>query len=563
MTLFSTDHSLPPDAFRARLHGSPMGSPLPGQALPGQPLPGQHFGSPYVGQSGLSSLSAACSRSLAGGVSGAAGSIRGVLGAVTSSPPAAAASNGLLGGQQHPLPPHHLHLQQSLPPASGMLGSPVANMLNSVARSPLAPLGSSGPGVADGVAMRHSNLGAISLNSVARSLPTGLAVSGTTFGLTAAARAAAFGPSASVSSSSLGVELVPPPPPSLSLSDFPSLSTRAAGALGELTGGHGVRHPPAGVAPGQNNSVSHRTPYVGMVKQQNSETTEFTMSSEDFPALPGSSDQRSGSGNPVGSGSSASTNNGSQSVSQGVENCDTQITANDSSGNTTTCSVSGNSQLASSSSVGNSGAVKQAAGGIQLYPGGRVANIPRSMLADQFGMVGFLAFIRTAEADANLAQLAQGYDLTTLGLNLKSSESQYLTYGGAWAETQCRAQDIDFYVPREYLTNVVTREKLAPISLSRYGEDLLFYLFYMNAGDVLQILAARELYNREWRYHMEERVWITRAPGVPLLEKAASFERGTYYYFDPTSWRKVSREFCLVYEKLDTRIDPPKYSAVL
>ena len=37
------------------------------------------------------------------------------------------------------------------------------------------------------------------------------------------------------------------------------------------------------------------------------------------------------------------------------------------------------------------------------------------------------------------------------------------------------------------------REKLAQISLNRYGEDLLFHIFYMNAGDVLQIMAAREL----------------------------------------------------------------------
>ena len=88
---------------------------------------------------------------------------------------------------------------------------------------------------------------------------------------------------------------------------------------------------------------------------------------------------------------------------------------------------------------------------------GKVTNIPASMVADQFGMVGFLSFIRTAETDQNIVQLAQGSDLTTLGLNLKSPENQYLTFGGAWAEAPCRAQDIDFYVPREYLTNGVTR----------------------------------------------------------------------------------------------------------
>lgn len=37
------------------------------------------------------------------------------------------------------------------------------------------------------------------------------------------------------------------------------------------------------------------------------------------------------------------------------------------------------------------------------------------------------------------------------------------------------------------------RGKLAPVKFDRYGEDLLFYMFYSNAGDVLQILAAAEL----------------------------------------------------------------------
>lgn len=36
--------------------------------------------------------------------------------------------------------------------------------------------------------------------------------------------------------------------------------------------------------------------------------------------------------------------------------------------------------------------------------------------------------------------------------------------------------------------------QLAAIKLGRYGEDLLFYLYYMNGGDLLQLLAAVELY---------------------------------------------------------------------
>ena len=43
------------------------------------------------------------------------------------------------------------------------------------------------------------------------------------------------------------------------------------------------------------------------------------------------------------------------------------------------------------------------------------------------------------------------------------------------------------------------REKLAPVKLNRYKDDILFYMFYTNVGDVLQLAAAAELYNRDWR----------------------------------------------------------------
>lgn len=37
------------------------------------------------------------------------------------------------------------------------------------------------------------------------------------------------------------------------------------------------------------------------------------------------------------------------------------------------------------------------------------------------------------------------------------------------------------------------RDKLASMKLSRYKDDLLFFMFYNNVGDVLQIAAASEL----------------------------------------------------------------------
>lgn len=70
----------------------------------------------------------------------------------------------------------------------------------------------------------------------------------------------------------------------------------------------------------------------------------------------------------------------------------------------------------------------------------------------------------------------------------------YSTFQSPWADGPCRPQDIDYHVPSEYLINVFIREKLAPIKLHKYGEDLLFYMFYSNPGDILQLAASSELW---------------------------------------------------------------------
>jgi CCR4-NOT transcription complex subunit 2 len=307
------------------------------------------------------------------------------------------------------------------------------------------------------------------------------------------------------------------------------------------------------------NPALARSNYVGMVKQPAMEASEFQMSNEDFPALPGLSGPAPGQSAPAApvpssmddlSGAPGALPNQLGGQPQGVI------------GST----ISSSDMILQSTQQGSSGLgevpvpqqqLQQPRRGIQTSPSGLVTNIPTSMVTDQFGMIGLLTFIRAAETDPNLVSLALGADLTTLGLNLNSEVNLYPTFGGPWAETPCRPQDIDYHVPYEYLTNTTIRDKLAPVKLNRYKDDVLFYMFYTNVGDVLQLAAAAELYNRDWRYHKEDRVWITRAPGMPPSEKTAAYERGTYYFFDVNSWRKVPKEFHLAYDKLEDRPSLP------
>ena len=300
--------------------------------------------------------------------------------------------------------------------------------------------------------------------------------------------------------------------PSLDLSEFPTLGNRSS-------------LPP--------NPMPSTRNYGTVIKQSQEAVPEFQIQQEDFPALPGA-----------------------QSISTSAANDNMRKTP------TSTSESSYESVLSKEGArfPGDRSSSSQPKRGIQTQQDGTVSNIPAGMVTDQFGMVGLLTFIRAAETDSNLVALAPGIDLTTLGLNLNSPENLYSTFQSPWADQPCRPQDIDFHVPPEYLTNVFIREKLAPIKLNRYGDDLLIYLFYMNGGDVLQLAAAAELYTRNWRYHKEEKVWIIRAPGMEPVVKTNTYERGTYYFFDSQNWRKVPKEFLLEYDKLEERPHlPPNF----
>ncbi|ENN72020.1 hypothetical protein YQE_11311, partial [Dendroctonus ponderosae] len=264
-------------------------------------------------------------------------------------------------------------------------------------------------------------------------------------------------------------------PSLLDLSEFPSLTNRNSGDVP------------------QPNPMPGAKPYVGMVKQRRLSSA----SRHPEPPAGSQSDDK---------GALDGTTNDAQSSQSGLI-------------------------LQSGGSLSDKIGSKHA-GGIRSTPDGRVSNIPSNMVSDQFGVVGLLAFLRAAESDPNLVSLALGQDLTVLGLNLNSPENLYPSFGGPWADHPCRPQDVDFHVPPEYIINHAIRNKLSPMKLNQYKEDVLFFMFYTSVGDVLQVAAAAELYSREWRYHMEEKVWITQVPGMVFLEKTASYERGTYYFFD-------------------------------
>lgn len=64
-------------------------------------------------------------------------------------------------------------------------------------------------------------------------------------------------------------------------------------------------------------------------------------------------------------------------------------------------------------------------------------------------------------------------------------------------------------------------------------------------------------YRRDWRYHKEERIWITHIPEVEPTLKSNTYERGTYHVFDVQNWRKQTKELYLEYDKLEEKPQLP------
>jgi hypothetical protein len=51
--------------------------------------------------------------------------------------------------------------------------------------------------------------------------------------------------------------------------------------------------------------------------------------------------------------------------------------------------------------------------------------------------------------------------------------------------------------------------------------------------------------------------WLTKDPRAEATEKTATYEKGTYIFFDPNTWSRVDqKDFNLVYDALEDRSQP-------
>jgi CCR4-NOT transcription complex subunit 2 len=134
---------------------------------------------------------------------------------------------------------------------------------------------------------------------------------------------------------------------------------------------------------------------------------------------------------------------------------------------------------------------------------------------------------------------------------MESSNDLHPSFVSPFSDNQARPYEIDYQVPVEYQMGIQIREKLPQVNFSTLNEDTLFFLFYLFGNDYVQLSAATELYKRDWRYHKEERLWLTRIKNIMPDHKYDTYETGVYCVFDVQLWRKTHKNMRIDYDKLD------------
>jgi CCR4-NOT transcription complex subunit 2 len=122
----------------------------------------------------------------------------------------------------------------------------------------------------------------------------------------------------------------------------------------------------------------------------------------------------------------------------------------------------------------------------------------------------------------------------------------------------------EYHLPTCYRVPVSGGPGVLASKLAHLSDETLFYMFYAMPRDSMQELAAAELYARNWRFHKDLRLWLTKdnspeaaaaaALHPAVFTKTAHYERGIFVFFDVTTWDKARKEFTLYYDALEDRL---------
>ena len=122
------------------------------------------------------------------------------------------------------------------------------------------------------------------------------------------------------------------------------------------------------------------------------------------------------------------------------------------------------------------------------------------------------------------------FDLSNLGIDLLSTApllpSVYYVASDAPMATQGQ-YPASIYFPETVETNPPSSR------IKQFNEFMLFFIFYMYAGDKLQVEASSELKKRNFTYDAEKKAWRNQG--------GKYFDPNTWSYVDASQWGRVPR----------------------
>ncbi|PSN69278.1 hypothetical protein BS50DRAFT_491107 [Corynespora cassiicola Philippines] len=167
--------------------------------------------------------------------------------------------------------------------------------------------------------------------------------------------------------------------------------------------------------------------------------------------------------------------------------------------------------------------------------------------SERYGLPGLLSTIPFDSPD--YSSLALGQDLTVLGLDLSRPDNSPLhpTFGSPFVESNMKPViPPDFTLPAAY---TVTNVPPLHTKMSSFSAETLLAIFYQYPRDILQEIAANELFSRDWRWHTKLQQWMMKDPDLPQpIRISPKEERGWYLFFDVTNWRR--ERVCVAFHDL-------------
>jgi len=205
--------------------------------------------------------------------------------------------------------------------------------------------------------------------------------------------------------------------------------------------------------------------------------------------------------------------------------------------------------------------------------------------ADRWGLLGLLAMIKSADPDQAL--LSVGTDLGTMGLDMQqqgcvarvlSSPSLLTRFAGTCIQRSSRRGQI--LAPRIVSSLISTFLGATACSRRRQVLERPPHLVTRRCSSCsirphetryrksprrsckqpvqpwpaeLTNPETKRSYNRNWRYHKELRIWLTKESGTAPSQKVPGGEQGTYTFWDPDNWAKERKEMVVLYADLEEK----------